>query len=136
MPDFKFWGNDAASRFCDAPDYGDVAKEALREMHRQVGDLVMDHEGIAIKGLLVRHLVMPNGLAGTEAVMAFLASEISADTYVNVMDQYRPCGAAPKDERINRRLTAKEYQEAVASAKRAGLTRLDRRERFRLVFGV
>ncbi len=98
MPDFKFWDNEAASRFCDAPDYGDVAREALREMHRQVGDLVVDHEGIAVRGLLVRHLVMPNGLAGTEAVMAFLATEISADTYVNVMDQYRPCGSAPKDE--------------------------------------
>jgi putative pyruvate formate lyase activating enzyme len=136
MPDFKFWDNDAASRFCDAPDYGDVAREAFREMHRQVGDLVVDQEGIAVRGLLVRHLVMPNGLAGTDGVMAFLAREISAHTYVNVMDQYRPCGSAPKDETINRRLTSKEYQEAVASARRAGLTRLDRRERFRLVFGV
>jgi putative pyruvate formate lyase activating enzyme len=136
MPDFKFWDNEAAARFCDAPDYRDVAEEALREMHRQVGDLVVDREGIAVKGLLVRHLVMPNGLAGTEGVMSFLAGEISPDTYVNVMDQYRPCGSAPKDETINRRLTSKEYQGAVASAKRAGLRRLDRRERFRLVFGV
>ncbi len=136
MPDFKFWDNGAATRFCDAPDYGDVAREALREMHRQVGDLVVDGEGIAVRGLLVRHLVMPNGLAGTEGVMAFLASEISGDTYVNVMDQYRPCGSASKDETINRRLTSREYQEAVASARRAGLKRLDRRERVRLVFGV
>jgi len=136
MPDFKFWDDGAASRFCDAPDYAEVAREALREMHRQVGDLVTDEEGIALKGLLVRHLVMPNGLAGTEEVMAFLAREISPDTYVNVMDQYRPCGSAPKDETINRRLTSKEYQEAVAAARRAGLKRLDKRERFRLVFGV
>jgi putative pyruvate formate lyase activating enzyme len=136
MPDFKFWDNEVAHRFCDTPDYADVAKEALLEMHRQVGDLVVDREGIAIKGLLVRHLVMPNGLAGTEDVMTFLAREISPDTYVNVMDQYRPCGFAPKDETINRRLTAQEFQEAVASARRAGLRRLDQRERFRLVFGV
>ena len=136
MPDFKFWDNEAATRFCNAPDYSDVAREALQEMHRQVGDLIVDGEGIAVRGLLVRHLIMPNGVAGTEGVMAFLAREISADTYVNVMDQYRPCGSAPKDETINRRLTPKEYQEAMASARRAGLKRFDRRERVRLVFGV
>jgi putative pyruvate formate lyase activating enzyme len=134
MPDFKFWDMKCADRFCQAPDYRDVATEALREMHRQVGDLTLDEDGIAIRGLLVRHLVMPKGISGTEKVMEFLAKEISPKTYVNVMDQYRPCGTASEDEMIDRRLTALEYREAVESARKAGLTRLDSRERARLVF--
>lgn len=134
MPDFKFWDMKWADRFCQAPDYRDVATEALREMHRQVGDLTLDEDGIAIRGLLVRHLVMPKGISGTEKVMEFLAKEISPKTYVNVMDQYRPCGTASEDEMIDRRLTAREYREAVESARKAGLTRLDSRERARLVF--
>ena len=134
MPDFKFWDGKWADRFCHAPDYREVAVEAIKEMHRQVGDLVLDGEGIAVRGLLVRHLVMPKQVAGTREIMQFLAEEISPNTYVNVMDQYRPCGSADKDEFINRRLTSREYKDAVDAAQKAGLTRLDPRERPRLIF--
>jgi putative pyruvate formate lyase activating enzyme len=134
MPDFKFWDNRWAERYCEAPDYREVAMAALREMHRQVGDLTVDEQGIAQRGLLVRHLVMPNQVAGTQEVMKFLAEEISRDTYVNVMDQYRPCGNAARDEFIHRRLNAKEYRDAVNAAVKAGIERLDERHRFRLIF--
>ena len=127
MPDFKFWDRKWAERFCRASDYRDVATEAIKEMYRQVGDLVVDNKGYAVRGLLVRHLVMPNHVAGTEKIMEFLAKEISSNTYVNVMDQYRPCGAASQDNFINRRLLGKEYEEAVTMAKNAGLKRLDHR---------
>ena len=134
MPDFKFWDGKWAERFCNAPDYREIAMDAIREMYRQVGDLVMDNGGIAVKGLLVRHLVMPKQVAGTGKIMEFLAKEISPDTYINVMDQYRPCGSADQDEFINRRLTSQEYRNAVDAATKAGLTRLDPRERPRLIF--
>lgn len=131
MPDFKFWDSEWSARFCGAPDYPDRAREALIEMHRQVGDLVLDERGIAIRGLLVRHLVMPSGIAGTGEIAAFIAREISPDTYVNVMDQYRPCGEAFKDGVINRRLAADEYGTAVEATRAAGLERLDSRDRIR-----
>jgi putative pyruvate formate lyase activating enzyme len=134
MPDFKFWDEKWGDRYCGAPDYRAAAVSAVKEMHRQVGDLVMDDQGVATRGLLVRHLVMPEGIAGTQEVMAFLAREISPDTYVNVMDQYRPCGEALQDEHINRRLTSLEFKEALKAAKGAGLKRLDPRNRIRLVF--
>jgi putative pyruvate formate lyase activating enzyme len=136
MPDFKFWDGGWADRYCNAPDYGSVATEAVKEMHRQVGDLVIDSDGIALRGLLVRHLVMPNQVAGTESIMEFLEREISPNTYLNIMDQYRPCGTADQDEFINRRPTALEYKDAVSAARKAGLTRLDPRERVRLIFGI
>ena len=135
MPDFKFWDVYWAERFCKAPDYREVATVAIKEMHRQVGDLVMDDDGIALSGLLVRHLVMPNHASGTEEIMEFLSRQISPNTYVNVMDQYRPCGRANQDEIINRRLSSQEYRDAVNSAKNAGLTRLDSRDRRRIIFG-
>jgi putative pyruvate formate lyase activating enzyme len=134
MPDFKFWDNRWAQRYCEAPDYREVAMAALREMHRQVGDLSVDERGIAYRGLLVRHLVMPNRVSGTEEIMEFLAKEISPNTYVNVMDQYRPCGSAHQDEFINRRLHSKEYRDALDAAKKAGIQRLDERDRIRLIF--
>ena len=136
MPDFKFWDNRWAERYCDAPDYREVALDAIREMHRQVGELVTDHRGIAVRGLLVRHLVMPMEIAGSEKFFEFLAKEISPNTYVNVMDQYRPCGSAHKDEFINRRLEMGEYREAIDAAGKAGLKRLDSRERVRFAIGV
>ena len=135
MPDFKFCENEWAERFCMAPDYRARAGAAIKEMHRQVGDLLIDSEGIAVQGLLIRHLVMPNDLAGTDGVMDFLANEISLETYVNVMDQYRPCGNADADELINRRLTSEEFRRAVDAAREAGLNRLDSRERPRIIFG-
>ena len=135
MPDFKFWEDGWAERFCKAPDYRERAKAALKEMHRQVGDLLIDSEGIAVQGLLIRHLVMPNDVAGTDRVMDFLANEISLETYVNVMDQYRPCGNADRDELINRRLTSEEFRRAVGAVRDAGLSRLDSRERPPIIFG-
>lgn len=126
MPDFKFWEENRATRYCRAPDYREQATAAIREMHRQVGDLVMDNAGIAVRGLLVRHLVMPNGLAGTREVMTFLAGEISPDTYVNVMAQYHPCGKAADDPLIDRRITPAEYAAAVRQTVAAGIKRMDR----------
>ena len=136
MPDFKFWDQKWADRYCNAPDYREMAVGAFQEMHAQVGDLKIDKDGIAERGLLVRHLVMPNGIAGTKEVMEFLSKEISAHTYVNVMDQYRPCGTAHQDEYIDHRISAKEYSAALEWAKNAGLKRLDQRQGFRLLFRI
>jgi putative pyruvate formate lyase activating enzyme len=96
-------------------------------MHRQVGDLVVDDDGVAQRGLLIRHLVLPGGLAGTAAIMQFIAEEISPDTYVNLMAQYRPAFRARDHPPLDRPLTAQEYAEALDSARGAGLRRLDRR---------
>jgi putative pyruvate formate lyase activating enzyme len=125
MPDFKFWHADMASMTCQAPDYPDVCCAALKEMHRQVGDLVVDDSGIAQQGLLVRHLVMPQNLAGTREIMHFIATKISRQTYVNVMGQYRPCGRADEVNGLNRRISLLEFRQAVRDAREAGLTRLD-----------
>jgi len=136
MPDFKFWDDKWADRFCKAPDYQNVTMKAIKEMYRQTGDLMFDKEGIAIRGLLVRHLVMPNKVGGTVKILKFLAEEISVNTYINVMGQYRPCGAAQKDEIVNRSLIAKEYGNALDAAKSQGLLRLDQREQPHLIFRV
>jgi len=134
MPDFKFINPEVARALAQAPDYPQVAKEALREMHRQVGDLILDEKGVAKRGLLVRHLVLPAGLAGTAEVMRFLAEEISKDTYVNIMDQYRPCGEVRRGSVLDRYITSEEYEEAVSSALACGLHRLDQRQRWRLIW--
>jgi putative pyruvate formate lyase activating enzyme len=134
MPDFKFWDGVFSERYCRAPDYREVAIEAVREMHRQTGDLVLDDRGVAVRGLIVRHLVMPNNVAGTGGIVRFLAEEISPNTYVNVMDQYRPCGAAQMDSLIGRRLSSQEFREAIETARNAGLKRLDPRDRIRILF--
>jgi len=123
MPDVKFSAAGPARRSCGAPDYFDRAREALREMHRQVGDLEIARDGTARRGLLVRHLVLPGGEAGTEGVMRFLAGELSRETWVNVMDQYRPCHRAATHPAIARRVTRAEHAAAVAAARRAGLHR-------------
>lgn len=133
MPDFKFTDPQVARTMCNAMDYPQKAKEAIKEMHRQVGDLILDENGIAMKGLIIRHLVMPEGKAGTSEAMRFIAEEISCNTYVNVMDQYRPCGEANKYPSINRTLRPEEYEEAIRIAKDAGLKRLDKRERIRIL---
>jgi putative pyruvate formate lyase activating enzyme len=134
MPDFKFWDERAAESLCGAPHYPVTARTALKEMHCQVGDLVIDSDGVARRGLLIRHLVMPEGVAGTQAIMTFIAREISADSYVNLMDQYRPCGQAHGHPLINRTVTGKEYRQAREWAIEAGLTRLDQdRPRWRLL---
>jgi len=125
MPDFKYADEGAARRYSDAEDYPEVARNAIREMHRQVGDLVMDERNISIRGLLIRHLVLPGGFAGTERVLQFIAEEISRNTYLNVMDQYHPCYKAGDYPEINRRVTSLEYEQAVACARRMGIKRID-----------
>jgi putative pyruvate formate lyase activating enzyme len=125
MPDLKWASPEVGERLAAAPDYGEAARAAVREMHRQVGDLIVDERGVAVRGLLVRHLVMPGGLAGTREVMAFLAREVSPDTYVNVMAQYRPVGDARELPPLDRRVTRAEHADAVAEARRAGLWRID-----------
>ena len=127
MPDFKFWDPAVAKELANAEDYREVACDAIREMHRQVGDLVLDDRGLARRGVLVRHLVMPGHEAGTRQVMRFLAREISRDTVVNVMGQYRPEGQAAKHESINRCVTLDELSEASDAARQEGLHRFDRR---------
>jgi len=132
MPDFKFWDSEVSTRFCSAPDYFEKACAAVKEMHRQVGDLTLDEESIAQRGLLIRHLVMPEGLAGTREVMRFLANEVSKDTYVNVMSQYRPCGEAHNFPELRRPITAGEFRDAVSMAKEEGIHRLDERRLIQL----
>jgi putative pyruvate formate lyase activating enzyme len=135
MPDFKFWQRESARRLCKAKDYPERAREAIREMHRQVGDLRFGPDGIARRGLLVRHLVMPGQTDETAAILRWLAEELSPDTYVNVMGQYRPAyqvgGSArdgtPKYAEIDRPPTAAEIEAAYAAARDAGLWRFDGR---------
>lgn len=123
MPDFKFWDPAIAEQTCNAPDYPDVAAKAIFEMHRQVGDLQLDENGIATRGLLLRHLVMPSGIAGTGEVMSFIANHVSKNTYVNIMDQYRPCGKALHVKELARPISETEFKKAVEEAKNAGITR-------------
>ncbi|MEZ0396890.1 MAG: radical SAM protein [Anaerolineales bacterium] len=130
MPDMKYADARTALYLSKAKDYPAVNQRAVREMHRQVGDLQMDENGIARRGLLVRHLVLPNGLAGTQEVVRFLATEISADTYLNLMDQYRPAYRARQFPELSRGITAEEYRAALQAARQAGLRRLDRRQGF------
>ncbi len=132
MPDFKFWTEESGKRYARAADYAEAARNAVLEMHRQVGDLVLDAHGVAVKGLLVRHLVMPGGLDETREILNYLAREVSADTYINVMDQYRPCGKASQFPPLDRPLTNDEYQEAMKLARDAGLYRLDERDWLRI----
>ncbi|MEA3344668.1 MAG: radical SAM protein [Chloroflexota bacterium] len=127
MPDMKYADAEVARRYSGIVDYPRHNQAAVREMHRQVGDLVLDERGIALRGLLVRHLVLPEGLAGTAEIAKFLAEEISRDVYLNLMSQYRPCYKAHKLPPLNRRITRDEYDAAVQAAKAAGLNRLDRR---------
>jgi putative pyruvate formate lyase activating enzyme len=124
MPDFKYIDPEMALRYSYARDYPEAAKAAIKEMHRQVGDLIID-KGIALRGLLVRHLVLPEGIAGTEGVVKFIAEEISKNTYINIMDQYHPCFKAFDHPPLNRRITSKEYEQVLRMAQEAGLKRID-----------
>jgi putative pyruvate formate lyase activating enzyme len=124
LPDFKYADAEAGLKYSKVPGYPDIAKAAIKEMHRQTGDLVIDERGLAVRGLLLRHLVLPGGLAGTQTIMRFLADEISANTYVNIMDQYRPCWKSSNYPPLDRSMTEEEFEEAVAAAKAAGLHRL------------
>ena len=132
MPDLKFADSEVAKRLALAGDYPEHAMAAIREMHRQVGDLVFDEQGLALRGVLVRHLVMPGGLAGTREAMRFLR-ELSADTYVNVMDQYRPDGQVLAKRKqyaeIGRRVQPAEVRQALEIAREEGIRRFDERWR-------
>jgi putative pyruvate formate lyase activating enzyme len=128
MPDMKYADKDTALKYSKAKHYPEVNQAAVKEMHRQVGDLVMDEKGIALRGLLVRHLVLPKGLAGTPKVARFLAEEVSKDTYINIMDQYRPCYKANELPPLNLRLSRIEFNRALEQAREAGLHRFDKRE--------
>jgi len=127
MPDMKYADATVAERYSQVPNYPEVNRAAVREMHRQVGDLQIDENGLARRGLLVRHLVLPGGLAGTAQVVRYLAVEISRATYLNIMDQYRPAYRASGYPELNRRVTREEYRAALQMSQEAGLSRLDDR---------
>ncbi len=128
MPDMKYGDAGLALRYSKVPNYVEVNRAAVKEMHRQVGDLVLDENGIAQRGLLVRHLVLPENLAGTLKVLAFLAQELSPNTYLNLMAQYYPCYRADVYPPLDRPITREEYRSALGLAKKFGLTRLDVQE--------
>jgi putative pyruvate formate lyase activating enzyme len=121
-PDMKYSESEPAKKYSNAPDYFERCKEAVREMHRQVGDLKVNEKGIAYRGLLIRHLVLPNDLAGSEKVLEF-AAELSKECYVNIMAQYRPCGRAYEHKELSRRPTSTEYFRVVDYARKLGLHR-------------
>jgi putative pyruvate formate lyase activating enzyme len=122
----KYSQPEISERLSGVSDYPSVNQLAVKEMFRQVGDLVLSHRGIAERGLLIRHLVLPGDLAGSKAIMRFLAREISQKTYLNIMDQYRPAYLAGRHSEINRRITSDEYQVVVEEALILGLERLDK----------
>ncbi len=130
MPDFKVWTSEAGRRYLRRPDYPDVARRTVKEMHRQVGPLTFDHDGLAVRGLLVRHLVMPGMLDETEAILRWNAEELGPDTYVNLTQQYYPAGLVTRRDdyaEIDRHLSSDEYERAVGIAEKLGLRRLDPR---------
>jgi putative pyruvate formate lyase activating enzyme len=126
MPDIKYSDSKIAKKYSQVDNYWGIVQKAVKEMHDQVGDLIIDKNGIAQKGLLIRHLILPNNIAGTDQVINFLAS-LSQDTYINIMDQYYPAHKAYQFLKLNRRLTLDEYKKAVAIAKSKGLRRFDKK---------
>ena len=129
MPDFKFWDPEMARHYTKARNYPDAARRVIKAMHEQVGDLVCDEDGLALRGVLIRHLVMPNDIAGTREIMRWIVRELGANTYVNVMPQYFPAGKVSRTEyaEIGRRITDDEFLDALVAAGKAGLWRLDAR---------
>jgi putative pyruvate formate lyase activating enzyme len=129
MPDFKVWSPERSRRYLKADDYPEVARAAILEMQRQVGRLRVTADGLAARGVLLRHLVMPGALEDTRAILEWVARELGTDTYINLMDQYRPAGKVGVDRypELNRRLRSDEYAEALRIAEALGLRRLDRR---------
>jgi putative pyruvate formate lyase activating enzyme len=134
MPDVKYADAQLAKKYSRIPNYPAVNQAAVKEMHRQVGDLLLDKKGVARRGLLVRHLVMPGDLAGTAQIARFLAHKVSIDTYINVMEQYRPCYRAQRYPELNRCPTGQELQQARQAVLDAGLHRLDERPARMLFF--
>ena len=133
MPDMKYGNSAMARKYSKVRDYTERNFAAVKEMYRQVGDLVLDENGIAQRGLLVRHLVLPNDVAGTREVLDFITRESSERTYINIMDQYHPCYRADEYPAVDRPITTEEYQYAKDLARRAGLERLDHRRRMRWI---
>ncbi|UCE85023.1 MAG: radical SAM protein, partial [Deltaproteobacteria bacterium] len=125
MPDAKYGDSEKAHRYSHVRDYVEFNQAALREMQRQVGDLELDAQGVARRGLLVRHLVLPDDLANTERVIEFLARQVSPRTHVNVMGQYHPCHRADREPPLDRPVTVSEYRRALAVARRFGVTLVD-----------
>ena len=123
MPDMKYSDNKLAEKYSLVEDYWEVCQEAVLEMHRQVGDLVIDSQGVAQRGLIIRHLVLPNNISGSFKVIDFIAEEISKNTYLNIMDQYWPCYKAYNFSELSRKITLKEYKEVVDYALKRGLKR-------------
>lgn len=126
MPDMKYSSEENGRKYSKVKDYPRVNKTAVKAMHEQVGDLVLGENGLAVRGLLVRHLVLPNGIAGSREIIRFLADEISKATWLNIMDQYYPAHKAADFPELSRRITHQEYEEVVKMAKEAGLWRLDK----------
>ena len=142
MPDFKYWTAERSERYMKAADYPQMARAAIKAMHDEVGPLVIDSDGLARRGLLIRHLVMPDGVDDTRAILEWIARELGPDTYVNLMDQYHPAGKVSGTSyvEINRPLTRREFQTAIQIARDLGLRRLDERRphprlRWRLAVG-
>jgi putative pyruvate formate lyase activating enzyme len=128
MPDMKYSDPDTARRYSKIRNYPQINQTAVKEMYRQVGDLLINDKGVAQRGLLVRHLVLPDRIAGTEETVRFLAEEISPQTYLNLMDQYHPAYKSHLYPELHRRLTDDEFRAAVNAARKAGLNRLDQRK--------
>jgi putative pyruvate formate lyase activating enzyme len=124
LPDARYSDDKIALKYSNASNYFEIMKKAIKEMHRQVGDLVINEEGIAIRGLIIRHLVLPNGLAGSEKIFEFIAKEVSKNTFLNIMDQYWPAYKAHQYPELSRRITKEEFQEAINLAKKFGLKRI------------
>lgn len=127
MPDFKFWDSHKAGRYLKAEDYPETAKRVIKEMYRQVGNLVLDEHGLAKRGVLLRHLVMPGDLEGTRAILNWVKNELSPTAYVNLMDQYHPAYKTKRYPEIDRVLSNSEFGSAVKVAEEEGLRRLDER---------
>jgi len=133
MPDMKYDDVDTARELSDIENYPEINRAAIKEMHRQTGDLEVNGEGVAQRGLLIRHLVLPHGLAGTKSIMGFLSNEVSSSTYVNIMDQYHPCYKAFQITSLRRRISSVEFHEALSSAREAGINRLDKVHRLEIL---
>jgi len=130
MPDVKYSDNKAALKYSKVSGYFEIMKKAIKEMYCQAGDLKLNKQGIATRGLLVRHLVLPNNTAGSDEIFEFLSKEISKNTFLNIMNQYRPCYEAFEYPELSRGITSEEYEEALKLAKQKGLKRLYRDKDF------
>jgi len=125
MPDFKFWDPDVSEKLCGLRDYPEIARQAVLEMHRQVGDLKINGQGLAIQGLLLRHLLLPSGLGGTYDIMKFISEAISPDTYVNIMPQFKPFYRSKEVRELLNPITEDDYAEALQTARELGIHRID-----------